>query len=434
MICKMRLLTFFIFTIFISPSVFAGSPWMIDSNGTGIPYTWPDGQVAWYLEKGNLGAFDNEQIKALIEDALASWEGANIKVVSTGPLTRFFTSNINAQYGVGFGQASLNDIIMRGEFPELLQKVRGVVIVFDPKGEFIASTGEDPKSVVALTFPGKLDEKNLNILSMGMLLNGAYLADADSSDAKDERRLAFLATITHEFGHVLNLDHSGLNDILREEIDKDIRDNVEGLPTMNPHIATDAQITLHYDDVVAASNLYPKADFVDKFCEIAGHVLGADGLGYQGVQIVVRDVQGPIKEAISAITGNSFPKGTADGSYIIRGIKPGATYQVSYEEINPNFTGASSIQPYGADDGEVPRGGFGSGKITAGNASTETVSCVYPDEIIIMDTLKLNVSAGGTPPSHPFFPVPAAFITADKDGNVKVTTDEKKSGCSLIPY
>lgn len=397
----------------------AASPWYIDDNGSGNPYTWASGTVIWYSEQAGLGPLSETDVMKVVQDAFDVWAKAGLTLPG---LIKVPTAQVVAKQG-GVVTTEVNTL---ASVQKLLNQQK-TVIVMDDAGSFTEALGGDPDKVAAMTFLGgtNLDKTTLTIKAAFTVLNGRFLKGANKNDPNDNKLLMFRATVIHELGHLFNLDHSGLNADLFGDVLKDPQLS-QALPTMYPIIATPDQVSLHWDDIVAISNLYPRAEYKTKFCEFAGSLIGSDNLGFQGAQVVARSTLDPLIVAVSAITGNSYPQDTADGSYILRGIIPGVAYEVFYEELNPAFTGASAIQPYGDDAGEKPRAGFGADLITAGNGKATKVQCQQGGESLLMDTVQLSVAAGGVPPKNSMVdPLPPPDTSASGSGAAA-------KGCSLI--
>ncbi len=85
------------------------------------------------------------------------------------------------------------------------------------------------------------------------------------------------------------------------------------------------------------------------------------------------------------VSGVLYPACTADGHYYLHGIIPGKAYQVTYEQLSSEYTGASGFEPL-----DNPPSGFAAGTITKDGATT--VSCETGGETIEMDALELDVT------------------------------------------
>ena len=117
---------------------------------------------------------------------------------------------------------------------------------------------------------------------------------------------------THEEGHLLGMDHSGI-----------------GHTVMFPFgdsTAAHQQITLATDDAIGISFLYPSSNYVTSTGAISGTV-NLSGTGVFGAHVV----------AVNANTGNAVIDGitASDGTYTLDGVPPG-NYYVLALPFSPN--------------------------------------------------------------------------------------------------
>ena len=139
------------------------------------------------------------------------------------------------------------------------------------------------------------------IVDADMMFNPAEPFSTAAQTPADEFDL--IATASHEFGHMLGLDHSGIAHTM-----------------MFPFgdFGVGQQRTLEVDDVVGAGFLYPAAAFGTMTGVISGTVTrGGTGLFAAHVVAVDKDTG----EAV--VDGLTFP----DGSYVLDGVPPG-TYNI----------------------------------------------------------------------------------------------------------
>jgi hypothetical protein len=144
---------------------------------------------------------------------------------------------------------------------------------------------------------------------------------------------------------------------------------------MFPQLATVEQSTLHLDDEAAVSALYPTPEFPSITGVLRGRVRLPDGSGFQGINVIARNVAGPKLTALSSVSGylhsGSRWKGRFGGTnpdllglYEIIGLPPG-TYTLEVSPINRQFRGGSGVGPV---DPPVPLSGVqfytGSGQPT----------------------------------------------------------------------
>lgn len=401
----------------------AASPWYVAEDATGQPYRWVNGTIVWFIEDGGLGKLSAADTRKLVQEAFAVWEKASLR---TADFVAKATAHVKAEFG-----GVVSDVTEENYLS--LAKKRTIVIL-DNEGEFLADPG-----LGAVTQIEVRAAEGFQIRTAYLIINGQndFAQHVTKADDSDSNYLSLKAILVHELGHAFNLDHSVLNTELYNK-DGTNADEKGAMPTMFPIIFSKNQAQLHVDDAVALSNLYPTEVYQGEFCEIAGIVIGSDGLGFQGAHVVARSVLDPALIAISAVSGNYFPQDTADGSYVLRGIRPGQPYFVHFEEIDPNWKAWSAVQPYGDDfdeTGELPRSGFGHGIITAGDGLLQQVMCEKGGQTILMDTVQFEIAAGGKPPKAQLVTSEQPVVEPDQsnsgdDGN---NASQPKSGCTLIP-
>ncbi|HEX7137799.1 MAG TPA: matrixin family metalloprotease [Vicinamibacterales bacterium] len=109
-----------------------------------------------------------------------------------------------------------------------------------------------------------------------------------------------LATIEHEVGHFLGLDHSPVLSAV-----------------MYPYVCKNSPSSLDSDDRIAIAAVYPKVDPTSAGATLTGRVT-ADGSGVFAAQVVaVNDHGEPIATALSNSTGDFLLEGVPSGTYRI---------------------------------------------------------------------------------------------------------------------
>ena len=307
----------------------AGGPFEINNNGE--PQVWSTAQpVPFHTDLGPLGLLTNEEAIALVEEAFQVWEdvpSAAISFAVAGSLPVDVT---------GSNVFDILDVGGDGISP----------IVFDHDGTVIDAVLGIGASRHTLGFTAIKFGQSDRILEAKTVLNGTVL-DGNPTNP-DASRESFFATIVHEFGHYINLDHSQINGELA--FDNDVN-NDDGLPMMFP-IASDS-VTLHLDDIATVSTLYPGPDFATSTGSIEGEILLGNGTTpFQGANVIARRTVDPIRDAVSYVSGalfsNNFGGGSDDpafkGQYKITGLPPG-DYTVEVEQVDQTFVGGSSLSP-----------------------------------------------------------------------------------------
>jgi hypothetical protein len=220
------------------------------------------------------------------------------------------------------------------------------LVMFDEtnaSGYFPAGTG-----TVALT--PLLFYTSGQILDADILFNGSSYAFTTRGQAG---RFDVQDVVTHELGHFLGLDHSG----------------VAG-STMFPYV--DTAVILHRslstDDVAGIRSIYPD----QSFGRITGTVQRADGSPVAGAHVTARDSSG--RTAAAAL-------GRAGGSFTIEGLEPG-TYEVLAHPFDQPV-GAQNVSAWHTIETDFSATSFGSVTVFAGEVASLGAQTVAADSALI---------------------------------------------------
>lgn len=159
-----------------------------------------------------------------------------------------------------------------------------------------------------IEFPGQ-------ILEADVLFNPAVQFSTDATPPSD--RIDLQSQITHEIGHLLGLDHSGLASAVM-------------FPTLTA--GTTHLRTLSTDDAIGISTLYPASVFSTLRGGIRGAVRSPAGSAVFGAHVVIVDSSG--RPVVSTLTG-------PDGSYQVQGLEAGS--YSAYAEPLDAPVGAAAI-------------------------------------------------------------------------------------------
>jgi hypothetical protein len=410
------------------PKYVAGVSYFNPAN-LGQPVTWANGQVRYFVDQGSLGPLSNAQAVAMVDSAAALWSAvptAAVKLTDAGPLGEDVNGS-DVLAGNGFFAAPSDVTPSATGTP--------VAVIFDSDGSVIDAlegVGASQPDNCALNGPLVwIDNFNPNAtFAHGVIvLNGRCATSAN-----------LLATMSYQleraFGRILGLDFSQVNDNA-QNLTSTEPNAVLAWPIMQPvnhecgpsgGTCIPSPGSLQWDDVAALNRLYPVTTTnLDSFqgkqitaantVSIQGTVSFRSGQGMQGVNVVARplDANGnPLYQyTITFVSGSYFAGNhgnpvtgwtdtqgnrldrfggndpTLEGFFDLSGmpLPPGVTsasYQVSFEAVNPLYSDSISVGPY-----------LLGSPAPSGTLATLTVNGL---QLAAAQTLALNVanSASGT--------------------------------------
>jgi len=281
------------------------------------PVVYPNGGTAvnLNLDQGPLGTRSNAQAVALVQSAIALWNGVGTSTARLGlgpPLPTDYTS---ANYATILGQFSdgLNPVIFDSD-----GSITDAIFGANARNSIIGFAGS------AYATQGPLAG---TYVEGRALLNGS-LAVPDAT---------WRVVIAHELGHLIGLDHAQL-------------DAVQGLASSNYvlmyPIAVRTLQSLHEDDAAAVSALYPAATVASVYGQLAGTLTTAGGVPVLGANVWARELtSGKVYSVVSDYL--------MQGSGLFRLLLPAGTYTLHAESIDAGFTGGSGVGPYAATATDV---------------------------------------------------------------------------------
>lgn len=386
----------FVFIVLWPAAALAGGPRLVagtthfNTGLAGTPIHWPNGQLNYYADQGPLSAtISNQQARAMVDSAAAIWNAvstAGVSLVDKGSLNED-VSGANAVAGNGDLAQPADVAATAVAYP--------VGVIFDYDGSVIdtvlGADTSDPSSCETSGVVVWTDNilPDATIAHAVMIVNGRCTATVQQVEM-----LNFL--ILRGFGEILGLGASQVFPYAK-------RDNNQAefmaWPVMQPQsgvcgpaggVCIGSPGTLQYDDIASLNRLYPitaanLAAFPGKVLtapnavSIQGTIAFRAGYGMQGVNVVAvpLDSSGdPMPQyAVTFVSGSYFSgdhgnavtgwnnsqgvplsqRGSEDpamqGFFDLSGIPlpPGAssaTYQVTFESIDPMFILQMAVGPY----------------------------------------------------------------------------------------
>lgn len=395
---------------------------------TGEPIRWDNTQtIKYYLDPKPPGLLTNEQTQALLEEAMKIWENASLN--ANAPRFEFAgylpedVNGTNYQKYVSLGQCYTDDL---DSCASEAQKNLQTVIVFDEDGSILSNElcriTACVASAGAKVFSGSAQ-------NTGNIVQGIAVFGVGAMDTR---------IIVHEIGHLLGLAHSYVNLQMGDERYLPIM--MSPNPTLNP------------DDIAGISVLYPSDSFETETATIKGQILKSDGTPMIHVNVIARNVDDPLCEVYSYLSGRFCEYATSslcetggtagydDSSYTISSLPPGS-YTLEVEEVADDGLAITIapglIDPFIYGDAEFWNDGdavsedhLTSSVITlAAGETRENVDIILNRSEVTDDRIKFI-------PLDTFTPGPGTRCPEDDSGDASGTTDtidsESAGGCSLI--
>ncbi len=409
---KSFLKTLIIVGLTIAPLIaIAGGPFVVETTDhTGVALRWVDDTLTWHADPGKLSDdIDNATAREWVEDALGSWKDAKLENADRDNIA---TTLVNTDYA-----GVLSEDVDATNYGEYISDDPGpTAIIFDDTGDIIvALVGEENReTVVGLSQPLLTDSTGLRLTKGFVILNGLLQSNGVLSENQDDANDLFRATTAHELGHLLNIDHTQVNLSVGEACVRNGSCPNEGtIPTMYPQLLTPRQMVLTRDDKITVSWIYPTTAFGTNFCTITGEIFDEDGDPIKGVNVIASRVGDGdtlrMADSRSFVSGALYSSCYGNSQYHLHGIVPGKEYEVTYEPISGEFTGASDLEPLD----RPPR------NFTGGTIGEGTVSCESGGETIEMSALTIDLSGSN----------PCTFTDDDDDDD---DSSSSSSTCSLM--
>lgn len=338
----------------------AGPLYLSTETGTLKPLVWDTshGPIPVYTDGGTAFTFDHdgttpfitiERANEITAHAFHEWSK-----VPTSTFKAELAGTIAAQTGTADVTAA-NATDFYG-----VENGYGFWVLYDTDGSILEEYFGVPRSaVLGIAFPEFGDGQG-HIVEATAVMNGWNVWATDIGGNQ------VAGVFTHEFGHALNLSHSQVNGPMVYQSYTyapqypgvkgcvaplhryDYPDGYGATPidpkaieTMFPFIDNGGQAGAEQstidqaDDIAGISNLYPTAEYASSRGSIGGVLRLKDGrTEYSGINVIARNVDNPLGDAVSAMTGDQTQGELGpDGRFTIRNLTPGQRYVVYIEGI-----------------------------------------------------------------------------------------------------
>ena len=358
----------------------------------GQPVHWANGQVRYFVDPGPLNnAISNSQATAMVDTAATIWNAiptAAVNLVDSGNLAEDVNgSNVLAGNGV-FAQPS--DISPTAT-------TTPVGVIFDADGSVI-----DALNGAGASQPDNCEQNGVLVWIDAMSPDATMAHGIIVLNGRCATTANLLAMMNYQleraFGRILGLDFSQVNDGALQPGSTEVNGTL-GWPVMHPLSGSCGPSggscipnpnVLRFDDIAALNRIYPvttanQSNFPGKVLtaantvSIQGTISFRTGQGMQGVNVVARPLDGngnPLYQYTATFVSGAYFGGnhgnpvtgwtdsqgnrldrfgsddpTLQGYFDLSGIPlpPGttsATYQVSFEAVNPLYIRDTSVGPY----------------------------------------------------------------------------------------
>jgi len=309
----------------------------IDKANEGVPITF---RVA-------PNSLSNADVDNILVPAFSAWDSNATSFISIQEQAR-----TSEAISVGVTTDSQGNVLLN-------DNINLVTIVEESDSLNSSIFGAPSAGLLALTFPFARGQDPANVgqaspgrlLDADILFNGAFFGPAASEPGTADLQ----GVATHEFGHLIGLNHTFVRDFtfgeftdgqqvvtLAEDLD-DFTPTMWSFPLFSEgnNLGVNER-TLESDDLAGASALYSAGGFANRTARISGRAFDAGTLNaiFGGHAVAYRmdeDLERPV-QVIGNLTGASEGNlgSSSGGSYLIEGLDPAdGPYFVVLEPIDP---------------------------------------------------------------------------------------------------
>lgn len=433
---------------FVTPALAGGPLYVVASDGVMKPARW-EGTVKVYLDRGplNVGSscvVDPETYECVLDEGgnpvyPVLGEAAGDELVAqtvaqwSGVPTSSFRAEIAGRSPVDITGANIADYIGA-------DNGGGIQVIYDADNSVIMElTGGNGYGVLGIASPEYLADDNSTQIVEGWLIIGGSFLSATSTDQVS-------GVVTHEFGHAINLAHTQTNGFYSsnnpnawswyaggpEQAGPDqcgtavatypTASQIETMyPMIDPYPDSPtynspemARVLDDADDMAALSSIYPAATYAATTGTLKGVVVAKDGTSQlTGINVIARRLDGPLDGAISRISGDAT-QGLlgADGSFVITGLVPGASYVVYVDQLQAGAFSTPKALLLG------PEEYWNAGE--SGDASADDACASSPITLGAGETRQITIAVNGIKRAPTFTHIPYVLPNAVSDDGRRI--------------
>jgi len=300
-------------------TAFSGGPIAISGPNGNTPVRYASPTITLNFDIGTLGNRSNAETDALVLQSIDQWNA-----VSTATINLLQGADLATDIDI----TNYLNLVPSGEPNDPSIKDGLNPVIYDTDGQIIdallgVGVGKD-----IIGFAG-----SIYFLGSSTFTEGYAVLNGDTNFNLSNNTIITL--ITHEIGHMIGLDHSQL-DINNTE--SECLNSHTGYPIMYPYICRNTS-TLHADDVVAITALYPATNLEATYGQITGFFINSSGNPILGANLWAKNT---ITGMGYSVVSDYLKQNTGFFSILL----PAGNYTLHANAINASFFDLSSVGPY----------------------------------------------------------------------------------------
>lgn len=300
---------------------FAAGPLTLEGPDGNTPVKYENPNVVLNFDIGMLGTKTNSQGDTLVVDGFNLWNGVTTATINLTQGDDLSTDVDSSNY-TSFMPSDTADNSFTDD--DDLNPV-----IYDTDGSIIdAFFGSGQSNLIA-------GFATSSFFVAGSYYDEGYAVVNGKNLGLDDIQLTLL--VAHEIGHFIGLDHT-LTHIEEDSTTACSTKSQSVYPLMYPFVCRHEN-SLHQDDIVSVSTLYPTAGINTQYGQINGHFTQLSGSAILGTNIYARNTG---TNQVYSVISDYLKQGTGFFSIYL----PPGSYTLHANSLNTDFTAGSSVGPY----------------------------------------------------------------------------------------